>query len=337
MIIYRAMCLVNGKPYYGKTTKTLEQRKKQHLNNCKQGKKNIFYSAIRKHGEKNFIWEIVDIASSKEELAKKELRLIQEFNVFKKNGYNHSMVSGMSTMSKEGKQKVSEIAKSRTGEKNHFFGKKHSKETIKIIIDKNKKSFSDIQQQFKKRGYELLLEEKDYKGIAKRVRCICPKGHEQTILAYTIFREDKMCLKCFQIKNKRSYEDLQQYFNNYGFNLLIKKNEYEDHKSLKKIKALCNNGHETEINISNFYSGHTKCKICHSLNPPKGFKQTEQTKKKQSEARQWDKQHNFIHFSQQQLDEIYTLYDNKNSINSIAKKFNVSCNVIKGRILRRSC
>ena len=68
MIIYKVTNKVNGKIYIGQTVRTLEQRKWQHLDAAKNGCKTHFYNAIRKYGEDNFVFEIIDEASSLEEL-----------------------------------------------------------------------------------------------------------------------------------------------------------------------------------------------------------------------------------------------------------------------------
>ena len=47
--IYKCTCVISGKSYVGLTTKTIEERKKEHL-----------HSAIRKYGIENFEWSIVE-------------------------------------------------------------------------------------------------------------------------------------------------------------------------------------------------------------------------------------------------------------------------------------
>lgn len=59
-IIYRATCTKNNKKYYGKTTNSLENRKRQHLNAAINNVQSHFYHAIRKHGYDCFLWEIIE-------------------------------------------------------------------------------------------------------------------------------------------------------------------------------------------------------------------------------------------------------------------------------------
>lgn len=91
MIIYKATNKINGKVYIGQTIRTLEQRKWQHLDAAKNGCKTHFYNAIRKYGEENFVFEIIDEASSIQELNELERYYIDKFDTIK-NGYN--MVDG---------------------------------------------------------------------------------------------------------------------------------------------------------------------------------------------------------------------------------------------------
>lgn len=91
MIIYKVTNKVNGKCYIGQTIRTLEQRKWQHIDCAKNGVKTHFYNAIRKYGEDNFIFEVIDEASTLEELNELERYYIKKYDCIN-NGYN--MVDG---------------------------------------------------------------------------------------------------------------------------------------------------------------------------------------------------------------------------------------------------
>jgi group I intron endonuclease len=86
MIIYKATNKINSKIYVGQTTKKIEERMKSHLKKCKT----IFSKAINKHGFENFIFEIIDNATNKDELDEKEIYWIKELNSLTPNGYNIS-------------------------------------------------------------------------------------------------------------------------------------------------------------------------------------------------------------------------------------------------------
>lgn len=89
-IIYKATNMIDGKVYIGLTTKTLELRKSQHLLATKyeESKSKYFYSAINKHKQENFSWEIIDKSDNIDELNKKEVYWIKYYNSYGEGGYN---------------------------------------------------------------------------------------------------------------------------------------------------------------------------------------------------------------------------------------------------------
>ena len=87
MIIYKVTSTTSGKVYIGQTVKRLEDRKQQHFKNARLGKKTNFYSAIRKYGPDDFVWEIIDNADSKDLLNELEIKYISHYNTYK-CGYN---------------------------------------------------------------------------------------------------------------------------------------------------------------------------------------------------------------------------------------------------------
>jgi group I intron endonuclease len=87
--IYKVTNTKNDKIYIGATTKSLEDRKKDHLKKSKKGKSYVFQNAIATYGADAFKWEKVDFATTTDELAKKEKEYILEYNS-KEDGYNLS-------------------------------------------------------------------------------------------------------------------------------------------------------------------------------------------------------------------------------------------------------
>jgi group I intron endonuclease len=89
MLIYRAVNKINGKSYVGKTEKTLDERKSDHLNKAKRDKGFAFHSAIKKYREENFVWEVViDNINDETILNQKEEYYITLYESFGPNGYN---------------------------------------------------------------------------------------------------------------------------------------------------------------------------------------------------------------------------------------------------------
>lgn len=88
MIIYKVTNKINNKVYVGLTTKTLEERWKNHLKAYKW-KEYAFYRALRKYGLSNFIMEELDKAESLDILIQKEAYWIKSLDSMNpKIGYN---------------------------------------------------------------------------------------------------------------------------------------------------------------------------------------------------------------------------------------------------------
>ena len=90
MIIYKATNILNNKSYIGLTTRTLKERKLEHLRHL-DIENTYFHKAIKKYGKDNFIWEVLnDTANTIEELQELEIKYIKELNTLSPNGYNIS-------------------------------------------------------------------------------------------------------------------------------------------------------------------------------------------------------------------------------------------------------
>jgi group I intron endonuclease len=136
MIVYKATNKATGKSYIGKTVRTLEERKSDHIHSLTSGKNYAFCNSLRKHGVDSFVWEIIGTASSEDELNRLEIDLISEHSTMVPNGYNLTAggegCTGM-VFPEESKRMLSEL---NMGEKNPFFGKRHTKKTIIKIREK---------------------------------------------------------------------------------------------------------------------------------------------------------------------------------------------------------
>lgn len=129
-VIYRARNIINNKVYIGLTT-NYEKRLSAHK---LARHKMHFHFAIKKHGWNNFLFEIIHtvedvcIEKLKQKLSELEKEEIINHDS-KKRGYNLTTggqgVSGVS-FSDEIKKEMSD---SRKGDRNHFYGKKHTEES----------------------------------------------------------------------------------------------------------------------------------------------------------------------------------------------------------------
>lgn len=149
MIIYKVTNLINNKVYIGLTTRTFEERKKQHLREAiNSNSKKYFHNALRKYGNDNFIWEIIDVAETQEELNEKEIYWISLFNSYGKQGYNQTRGGEGASGYKHSDESRKKMSKDRIGRTHSEDSKKmmsmsqkgrvHSKET-KMKIGKSRK------------------------------------------------------------------------------------------------------------------------------------------------------------------------------------------------------
>lgn len=76
--------MVNGKQYVGQTTRTLEQRWREH---CYQ-RYCIIDKVVKRYGKDNFTIELIDTAQTLDELNEKEVYWINYYNSKLPNGYN---------------------------------------------------------------------------------------------------------------------------------------------------------------------------------------------------------------------------------------------------------
>ena len=184
MIIYKITNNVNGKIYIGMTTQSISVRFAQHISLSKNSDINTIISkAIRKYGRDNFTISEIDNAENIDDLKKKEAEHIIDCKTIAPNGYNikkGGQVGGNGganlgkTWSKEAKKrhsktmidrniipwnkdtkgvscknKTSFTTQSTSGEKNPFYGKTHSKESMDKISEANKKRYSTTESRIK--------------------------------------------------------------------------------------------------------------------------------------------------------------------------------------------
>ena len=86
-IIYKAQNTITGECYIGATTKSIEERKQDHLQKAGTGSSLKFHNAISTTGADNFKWEQIDTASNPNELAERETKYIYDFKA-QEEGYN---------------------------------------------------------------------------------------------------------------------------------------------------------------------------------------------------------------------------------------------------------
>lgn len=132
-IIYQHINTFNNKCYIGQTSKSLDERWKEHLKEAKRKSTCAFHRAIRKYGAEAFEHKILcEIYRETTEQLKEVLDYYECYYIKYYNSYNHgyNMTAGGGgslgyKFSQETRQRQSEI---RQGELNSFYGKRHSEE-----------------------------------------------------------------------------------------------------------------------------------------------------------------------------------------------------------------
>jgi group I intron endonuclease len=91
--IYKVINTETNQVYIGSTTKSIAERKNDHLQKSNKGTGYKFHNAINTYGPDSFRWEQIDTASNIDELASKEIKYISEYDSLE-NGYNSDKGGG---------------------------------------------------------------------------------------------------------------------------------------------------------------------------------------------------------------------------------------------------
>jgi len=160
MLVYCIKNTINNKEYIGLTTRTVEQRWKQHIRESnKEGSwewNTPLGNAIKKYGKDSFEVFVLEECSSETEMKQKEIQLIRERKSLAfETGYNLTLGGDGrlgyklseetkrkigegnlgKVMSNEAKEKMSVAAKKRSvGKPSPMDGKKHTEESKQKII-----------------------------------------------------------------------------------------------------------------------------------------------------------------------------------------------------------
>lgn len=88
--IYCITNQINNKRYIGKTTKSLEERFREHCSDSfkERCNKRPLYDAMNKYGIENFIIEELEQVEDETKLDEREIYWIQELQTYGSNGYN---------------------------------------------------------------------------------------------------------------------------------------------------------------------------------------------------------------------------------------------------------
>ena len=181
-IIYRATLKIDGRKYYGQTTKTLQERMNKHL---RDKDSSYFHNSLRKYGKDNFIFEIVEECRSREELdEREEYWIVLDDTINRDKGFNLIKGAMDNPMNyEEFRKKVSEskmreknprwryifseeekqiLSEKFSGENNPFAGRKHTEESKKKMSDfKKGKNYGIIGARHPAYGKKRSVESKN--------------------------------------------------------------------------------------------------------------------------------------------------------------------------------
>lgn len=148
MTIYIITNLIDNKQYVGITCReNVEKRWIEHKSAARRKTKNlsVINRAIKKHGQENFKFEIVEKYEniSVEELLKKESILIAQNNTLAPNGYNVNALSEYSPMTEETKNSLSMRNQGiKKGSTSKFIGVYKEKSNFRFEIARHRKKYN---------------------------------------------------------------------------------------------------------------------------------------------------------------------------------------------------
>lgn len=165
--IYCFENLKDGKKYIGKSI-DLRKRILDHINSLRRNSDDCSYlqNAWNKHGEENFKIYVIEICPI-EEISEKEIFYIQEIGSKNPTGYN--LTDGGEGTS--GYVWSEEKRNSIKNERNHFYGKKHSKET--------KEKMSESQKGSKNHNYRKIFSDETRYRMSKNHADFSGENHPQ--------------------------------------------------------------------------------------------------------------------------------------------------------------
>ena len=154
-VIYKATCMISGKSYIGQTN-NFEKRKAQHL----RSKDNYpFHCAIRKYGEDNFIWEILEECEISN-LNEREIYWIDQYDTYN-NGYNCTLggdnADALNNWRKNNPEQVKQQALAAL-EKANEYNRQHKEELLKHLAEVRQKGVDKTKRKVKCIELDLVFD-----------------------------------------------------------------------------------------------------------------------------------------------------------------------------------
>lgn len=86
-IVYLALCRATGKSYVGCTSRSLPQRREEHVASAANGSPYKFHQALRSQGFSSFAWTVLETCASMADAYRLERQYVAKYNSFR-FGYN---------------------------------------------------------------------------------------------------------------------------------------------------------------------------------------------------------------------------------------------------------
>lgn len=118
-----------------------------------------------------------------------------------------------------------------------------------------------IVELFENNGYTININEYDkISAFHTKLKCKCPDNHEWSV-SYTAFKRGTRCPYC-QKRNKILFKDIKQSFENEGYTVITKEEDYISQNE-SKIDFICPNGHKHNISVRKWRFGRRcgKCRV----------------------------------------------------------------------------
>ena len=172
-IIYKATNVRNGKCYVGKSTKSLQRRRTEHVSKNNQVN-TVFKKAIEKYGKESFTWEVLETCSI-ELLDEREKYYIEQCeSLITQHGYNMTLGGDGAPYGELNPSKRLEVREKLRRANTGF---KHTPETLRIMGEKSRAYYSKgmPKEQREKIG-RALIGRKGHTKMKQQYRFVSPDG-----------------------------------------------------------------------------------------------------------------------------------------------------------------
>lgn len=227
--IYKIENIVNHKIYIGKTTRSLEERWKEHVSGSRNpSPTSHLYNAIKYWGVDNFNISVL-VECSEKDLDSMEKKMIEEYNTRNPDiGYNIAEGGTGGILWREGEHPS--LGKRRCGPANSFYGKTHTEEVKKHISEIAKNTRTVVRGDERKKIQLQDLPQYEAEGwitVSKRNQLI--KQEKETVKAVNralkdalieeekkqkqLDRFDRVCMNNGEVIKYVNSNDMELYIN----------------------------------------------------------------------------------------------------------------------------